>query len=449
MEGVFEELLDGDGGAKGSRERSMIEVISAPAAGQVAPPGRTWRAGRIIIVGGGIVGLATAYKLLKRHPDANVTVLEKESTVGQHQSGHNSGVLHAGLYYKPGSAKAKLAVCGLQEMVAFCQEHEIAHEICGKLVVAADDSELPRLRDLQDRGLRNGLKGLQFLDSSQMREIEPHVGGVAALRVPQEGIVDYPKVCSVLQTEIQKLGGEVLTNAKVTRLKETSAGWIVRTPSAELESAFLVNCAGLYCDRVSQLAGERRKLRIVPFRGEYYQIKPERQFLVRNLIYPVPDPHFPFLGVHFTRLVHGGIEAGPNAVLAFAREGYRKTDLALSDLFDALSFPGLWRFLAKHKKMSFEELKRSFSKRLFCESLQRLVPEIQETDLGTGGTGVRAQAMSLDGALVSDFCFERRRRALHVLNAPSPAATASLAIGEEIASQVLGMSSDRDHTGFR
>jgi L-2-hydroxyglutarate oxidase len=241
----------------------------------------------------------------------------------------------------------------------------------------------------------------------------------------------------VLQAEIEKLGGEVLTAAKVTRLRETSDGWVAMTPVGEFEAGFLVNCAGLYSDRVSKLAGERPDLRIVPFRGEYYQLKTERQFLVRNLIYPVPDPSFPFLGVHFTRLVHGGIEAGPNAVLAFAREGYRKRDLNLADLLDAITFPGLWRFLVRHKRMSFEEVKRSFSKRLFCESLQRLVPEVQEADLACGGAGVRAQAMSLDGDLVNDFCFRLRPKALHVLNAPSPAATASLAIGEEIAGRVL------------
>ena len=391
---------------------------------------------RIIIVGGGIVGLATACKLGRRLPDARITILEKELSVGRHQSSHNSGVLHCGLYYQPGSTKARLAVSGIHEMVAFCRAHNVAHEVCGKLVVAADESELPRLHALHERGRQNGLQGLRLLEPAQMREIEPHVGGVAALHVPQEGIVDYPGVCAVLSKQIVAQGSCVVTGAKVTALRPTAAGWFAATTAGEFEADFLINCAGLHCDRVSELAGEKRQVRIVPFRGEYYRIKPERQFLVRHLIYPVPDPQFPFLGVHFTRRVRDGIEAGPNAVLAFAREGYRKTDIRLSELCDALSFPGFWRFLGRHKKMCWDELRRSFSRRRFCESLQRLVPEVREEDLETGGAGVRAQAMSPDGALVQDFCLVSRPRALHVLNAPSPAATASLAIGEEIARRV-------------
>ncbi|PYM15201.1 MAG: L-2-hydroxyglutarate oxidase [Verrucomicrobia bacterium] len=390
---------------------------------------------RIIIVGAGIVGLATAFKLARRLPAAQITVLEKEKTVGQHQSSHNSGVLHCGLYYQPGSAKARLAVSGIQEMIAFCRQHGVPHEVCGKLVVAADESEVARLRALHERGQQNGLQGLRLLNPEEMREIEPHVGGVAALHVPQEGIADYPKVCAALQQQIAAQGGQVVTRAKVTVLQPTASGWLARTTAGDFEAEFLVTCGGLHADRLGELAGEKREVRIVPFRGEYYSILPERQFLVRNLIYPVPDPQFPFLGVHFTRLVGGGIEAGPNAVLAFAREGYRKSDVNLRDLCDALGFSGLRRFLAQHKRMCWEELKRSFSKRLFCESLKRLVPEIREEDLAAGGAGVRAQAMSPDGALVQDFCLVQRRRALHVLNAPSPAATASLAIGEEIARQ--------------
>jgi L-2-hydroxyglutarate oxidase len=391
---------------------------------------------RIIIIGGGVVGLATALKAAKRFPSASITILEKEGAVAQHQTGHNSGVLHCGLYYKPGSIKARLAVSGIQEMAAFCRDNSVAHEICGKLVVAADESELPRLQDLHKRGKENGLQGLQMLSRDQMREIEPHVGGVAALRVPQEGIVDYPGVCSAMVKLIQERGGKVVTAAKVNAAHRNGQGWMLSTTAGDFPADFFINCAGLHCDRVLQLTGQKREVRIVPFRGEYYKLKLERQHLVRHLIYPVPDPTFPFLGVHFTRLIHGGIEAGPNAVLAFAREGYTKTDINLPDLFDALTFSGLWRFLARHKRMSWEEMKRSFSRRLFCESLQRLVPEIREEDLEKGGAGVRAQAMSPGGDLVQDFSFAPQPGALHVLNAPSPAATASLAIGEEIVNRV-------------
>ena len=391
---------------------------------------------RVIIIGGGLVGLATAHKLPLRYPGARVTVLEKEAKVCGHQSGHNSGVLHAGLYYKPGSLKARLAVSGIREMVAFCEQHEVPHEICGKLVVAANESEVPRLQNLHERGTQNGLEGLRLLSREQMREIEPHVGGVAALRVPQEGIVNYRKVCEALQKEIEAKGGSVVLGAKVATLELKDGEWRVGSAKGDYLADFLINCAGLHSDRVSTLAGEQREVRIVPFRGEYYKLRPERQHLVRNLIYPVPDPQFPFLGVHFTRLIHGGIEAGPNAVLAFAREGYRKSDINLADLWDALTFSGLWRFLAQHKRMSWEELRRSFSRRLFCESLQKLVPEIRADDLAPGGAGVRAQAMSPEGGLVQDFCLLNRPRALHVLNAPSPAATAALAIGEEISNLV-------------
>ena len=391
---------------------------------------------RIIVIGGGIVGLASAFKLGRKFPSARVTVLEKEAQVGRHQTGNNSGVLHCGLYYRPGSVKARMVVPGIQEMVAFCRDHGVPHEICGKLVVAVDDTEVERLKNLRERGRQNGLQGLKWLSRGEMLEIEPHVAGVAGLRVPQEGIVDYPKVCEALLKEIYAQGGRTVTKAKVTQLRPTNNGWVAGTTAGEFEADFLVNCAGLHCDRVSELAGEQREVRIVPFRGEYYKLKPERQHLVRHLIYPVPDPQFPFLGVHFTRLIHGGIEAGPNAVLAFAREGYKKTDFNPADLFDALSFGGLWKFLGRHQRMCWEELKRSFSKKLFCASLQRLVPDLRMEDLETGGAGVRAQAMSPDGTLVQDFSLMHGRRALHVLNTPSPAATAALTIGEEIARQV-------------
>ncbi len=391
----------------------------------------------IAVIGGGIVGLATAWRLSQKLPDARITVLEKEDAVGRHQTGNNSGVLHSGLYYKPGSLKAKLAVSGIRQMVAFCQQHDIPHEICGKLVVASDQEELPRLHDLYERGRQNGLEGLALLGPEQMHEIEPHAGGLAALRVPQEGIVDYARVCQALVESIRQHGGQVVTGAKVEKLRQKSGCWIASTSAGDFEAGRLVNCAGLHCDRVSALAGERRQARIVPFRGEYYKLREERQSLVRNLIYPVPDPKFPFLGVHFTRLIHGGIEAGPNAVLAFAREGYRKSDVNLRDLFDALSYAGLWRFLAKYPSLCWTELRRSFSRRLFCQSLQKLVPEIRPEDLATGGAGVRAQALARNGDLVQDFLIIARPNALHVLNAPSPAATAALAIGDYIAAQLI------------
>ncbi len=391
---------------------------------------------KIIVVGGGIVGLATALKLGRKFPGAQVTVLEKETQVGRHQTANNSGVLHCGLYYKPGSMKARMAVEGVKEMTQFCRDNNVPHEICGKLVVAVDDSEVGRLKNLLERGTANGLQGLKWLSGDEMREIEPHVAGVAGLRVPQEGIVDYPKVCEAMLKVIAAQGGKVVTGAKVTSLRESGGGWVAETTVGEFAAGFVVNCAGLHSDRVSQMAGERREVRIVPFRGEYYKLKPSRQFLVKHLIYPVPDPAFPFLGVHFTRLIEGGVEAGPNAVLAFKREGYKKTDFNAADLFEALSFGGLWKFFGQHKRMCWEEIKRSFSKKLFCQSLQRLVPEVQIEDLETGGAGVRAQAMTPDGTLVQDFSFVRGRNALHVLNAPSPAATASLAIGGEIAEQV-------------
>jgi L-2-hydroxyglutarate oxidase len=387
---------------------------------------------KVLIVGGGIVGLATAFRLGERFPGARITLLEKESAVGRHQTGHNSGVLHCGLYYKPGSVKARLAVDGIRRMMAFCAENDIPHEVCGKLVVAADESEIPRLNALAERGAANGLEGLRRLGQAEMREIEPQVGGVAALRVPQEGIVDYRRVCEALAAKLAARGTRVVTSARVARLRPAGAGWVAETGAGEFEGDFLINCGGLHSDRIAEMAGERRDVRIVPFRGEYYKIRPDRQFLVRHLIYPVPDPRFPFLGVHFTRLIHGGIEAGPNAVLATSREGYRKTDFNAADLFDALSYGGFWRFLRKYPSMAWYELRRSFSRELFCRSLQRLVPEIRPDDLAEGGSGVRAQAITPEGDVVQDFQLIARRNALHVLNAPSPAATASLAIGAEV-----------------
>lgn len=385
-----------------------------------------------LIIGGGIIGLAAAYKLLLAHPEATVTILEKEAGVGRHQSGNNSGVLHAGLYYKPGSYKARLAVSGIRQMIAFCQKNDIPHEVCGKLVVAVDEGEIPALRELLKRGRENGLLGLEWLGPSQIRETEPYAGGIAGVRVPEEGIVDYPRVCASLSDEIVKLGGRVITQAKVHALRRVKPLWVAETDAGEFTGDVFVNCAGLHSDRVAAIAGERSKVRIVPFRGEYYLLRKDRQFLVKHLIYPVPDPAFPFLGVHFTRLIRGGVEAGPNAVLAFAREGYRKTTVNMRDAVDALTFPGLWRFAARHASLCWAELRRSFSRELFCRALQRLVPAITVDDLVPAGSGVRAQAMLPTGQLVGDFLFLARPGALHVLNAPSPGATASLAIGDEI-----------------
>ncbi|MDX2187680.1 MAG: L-2-hydroxyglutarate oxidase [Opitutaceae bacterium] len=389
-----------------------------------------------VIIGGGLVGLGTALALKRRSPGMNIDIIEKERVAGAHQSTHNSGVLHAGLYYKPGSLKAKLAVEGIRRMTAFCAEHGIAHEICGKLVVATNDEEVGRLRTLLERGTQNGLRGLKWLEREALREIEPHAAGIAAVHVPEEGIVDYRAVCDALVETLRKQGVGVITGACVTGIRRIGTSWLVQTTAGETEADYVINCAGLHSDRVAQLTGEKRSARIVPFRGEYYQLRTEARHLVKHLIYPVPDPTFPFLGVHFTRLVGGGIEAGPNAVLAYSREGYTKWAFNSRDFLDAVGYRGLWAFLRRHKGMAFDEVRRSFSKSLFCASLQKLVPEIRESDLEPGGAGVRAQAMLEDGTLVQDFHLMERDGILHVLNAPSPAATASLAIGEHIAEQV-------------
>ena len=390
-----------------------------------------------IIIGGGLVGLGTAWQMLRAGRARGLTLLEKEPRVGAHQSTHNSGVLHAGLYYKPGSLKARLAVEGIREMTAYCREKNIPHEICGKVVVAVDESEVPRLRALEERGRANGLAGLRWLDGDGLRAIELHAAGVAALHVPEEGIVDYAAVCEALRADIAHMGGNIATGTEVRALQGTPSGWTARTTAGEYTGDFLVNCAGLQCDRVCRMAGQTPADRIVPFRGEYYKLRAQSSGLVRNLIYPVPDPKFPFLGVHFTRMIGGGIEAGPNAVLAFAREAYRKTQFDLRDMADALTFPGFWKFLSAHPRMAWDEGIRSLSKNLFCRSLQRLVPDLRGEDLAAGGAGVRAQAISPAGELVQDFSLVRGARALHVLNAPSPAATASLAIGRYIV-QTIG-----------
>lgn len=391
----------------------------------------------VAIVGGGIIGLATAFQLSQRQPRLKILLLEKESRLAAHQSSHNSGVLHAGLYYHPGSEKARLCVAGLQQMIAFCREHGIAHEVCGKIVVATSEDELPRLETLWQRGLANGLQGLRKLDARQIKEIEPHAAGIAAVHVPQEGIVDYPAVCQKLAELIRRNGGEIKLNARVLKIRDDSGGKLLETVAGTFHARLVVGCAGLHSDHVVKISGQKPAARIVPFRGEYYLLKKERRHLVRHLIYPVPDPKFPFLGVHFTRLISGEVEAGPNAVLAFAREGYRWTQFNLRDFAGAMTFPGLWKFLFRYPGVSAYEIWRSLSKAEFTRSLQKLVPEIRTEDLEPGSAGVRAQAMDAAGNLLNDFCFVEVPGMVHVLNAPSPGATASLTIGAKIAEKIL------------
>lgn len=391
---------------------------------------------RIVVVGAGAVGLAVAWRVQQRFPRAEVTVVEKEAGVARHQTGNNSGVLHCGLAYRPGTAKARLAVRGIAQMVEFCREHGVPYDVCGKLVVAACEEQIPRLHALMERGARNGLQGLELLDPPRMREREPHVGGVRALLAPGEGIVDYEKVCETLARLIEAGGGRVVFHAGVRAFLRDGAGWRVETRAGDFPADFVITCGGLQADRLARLAGERPEVSIVPFRGDYYKLKPEREHLVRHLIYPVADPQFPFLGVHFTRMIRGGIECGPNAVLALKREGYTRTAFSARDAAAALAFPGLWRFLGRHTRMCVAELRRAFSKRLFCEALRTLIPEVKESDIEPAGAGVRAQAMRADGNLVEDFDLIERANAIHVLNAPSPAATACLAIGEELAGRV-------------
>lgn len=390
------------------------------------------------IIGGGIVGLATA-RALTRADAGSVCVIEKEPALARHQSTHNSGVLHAGLQYRPGSDKARLARQGIRRMTAFCREHGIAHEICGKLVVARHADELPRLDAMLERGRRNGLVGLRRVSPEEAAEIEPHVRCAAAIVVPEEGIVDFAGVCSALEGELRSGGCEIVTGAEVRGLIRERNGWRVLTPAGELESRVIVNCAGLHSDRVAVMAGATSPGRIIPFRGEYHRLRPEAEDLVRHLVYPLPEPGFPFLGVHFTRRIEGGVDAGPNAVLAFAREGYDLRTVSIRDMLDALSFPGLWRFAAKHPRMLARELGQSLDRRRFVRALQRLVPEIRHDDLRDGGAGVRAQAVLPDGGFVHDFLWADTPGAVHVVNAPSPAATASLVIGEEVARRAIAL----------
>jgi L-2-hydroxyglutarate oxidase len=390
----------------------------------------------IVVIGGGLIGLSTARALLLADRSRRVIVLDKEAAPGQHQSTHNSGVLHAGLYYKPGSLKADFAVRGIRAMTAFCREHGVPHEICGKLVVAADDSEAPRLRTLLERGTANGLVGLRWLGPAEAAELEPNVRCVAAVHVPEEGIVDYRRVVQALAAEIVHMGGTVETSARVRQIEADASGWRIDTDANEFRAQAFINCAGLHSDRIARLAGEQTDCRIVPFRGEYFIIRPERRSLVRNLVYPVPDPNFPFLGVHFTRTIDGELEAGPNAVLALSREGYRRRDISVRDVSEALAFSGLRRFVLRYPRQTFAEIRRSLSATMFCRSLQRLVPDVELRDLIRGPSGVRAQAIRPDGTLVDDFLLVQRPNAIHLLNAPSPGATASLVIGEALASRL-------------
>ena len=388
----------------------------------------------VIIVGGGIVGLAVGLEITQRFPRLRLLLLEKEDRVGQHQSRHNSGVIHSGVYYKPGSLKAKLCVAGAAAMVEFCREHGIPHQISGKVIVATREDEFPRLEELRRRGEANGLTGLQSIGPAELRQIEPHASGLRALVVPSTGITDYEAVCGKYAEIIGGRGGTILTSNAVLAIRRAANEIVVETNRGPYSATSLINCAGLFSDRISRIAGDDPQVMIVPFRGEYYDLIPQRSSLVRSLIYPVPDPQFPFLGVHFTRRISGTVDAGPNAVLAFRREGYRRTDFSLSDLGSSLAFPGFWRMAAKNWRSGLDEFHRSFSKPAFVRALQRLVPEVNSEDLVPGGSGVRAQALTRDGALVDDFQFVPSGRMLHVLNVPSPAATASLVIGRNIVS---------------
>lgn len=387
----------------------------------------------VIIIGGGIVGLAVALQITKQFRRLRLLLLEKEIRVGQHQSGHNSGVIHSGVYYKPGSLKAKLCVEGARAMLEFCSEHGVPHKICGKVIVATEEAELPRLEELRRRGEANGLVGLRFLSREGLREIEPHAQGLRSLLVPSTGITDYLQVCEKYAAVSASQGATILTAAEVIGIRRLAGEVVVETVRGSFSANSAINCAGLFSDRISRMAGETFEVSIVPFRGEYYELLPERSSLVKALIYPVPDPQFPFLGVHFTRQVDGTVDAGPNAVLAFRREGYRRTDFNLHDVASSLAFPGFWRMTAKHWRSGFGEFHRSFSKSAFVRALRRLLPELHAEDLVPGGSGVRAQAVKLDGGLIDDFQFVSSGNMLHILNVPSPAATASLPIGRYVA----------------
>lgn len=390
----------------------------------------------IAIIGGGIVGTATAMALSQR-TKARLVVLEAEDHLAAHQTGHNSGVIHSGLYYKPGSLKARNCVEGRDLMYRFCEEHGIAHERCGKTVVATSEKELPSLDKLEERGRANGLIGLRRLSADEIKEFEPHAAGIAGLHVVQTGIVDYIQVTNEFANIVRGSGGEIRTDSRVTGFHASPGEFILDTPRGEVHCHNLINCAGLYSDRVARMCGVDPCLQIIPFRGEYYELAPERASLVHNLLYPVPDPNFPFLGVHLTRMIHGGADAGPNAVLGFAREGYRMTDISLRDTFEYGTYLGFWRMAMKYWQTGFGEFYRSLSKAAFVKALQRLVPELRMEDVHRSGAGIRAQALEPNGVLVDDFRIVEANRMVHVLNAPSPAATASIAIGRSIAEMAM------------
>lgn len=387
------------------------------------------------IVGGGIVGLSTAMSIGQSYPNASILLLEKESQWAFHQTGNNSGVIHSGVYYKPGSFKAKFCRDGCESMVQFCQEHNIDHDVCGKVIVATEPEELPLLENLYQRGLQNGIR-VEKITAEQVKEIEPHVACLAAIRVYSTGIVNYKQVCQKYAELAQNQGADLRLNTRVEACQKTAEGYAIETNNGTFNARFLINCAGLHCDRVAKLTAAESPAKIVPFRGEYYELTPEKRYLVKGLIYPVPNPSFPFLGVHFTRMIDGSVHAGPNAVLSLKREGYRKTDFDLRDFAEVMTYPGFWKLAAKHADQGIQEMIRSVFKAEFVRSLQRLIPEVRSEDLVPTHAGVRAQALMPDGKLVDDFLFVESENALHVCNAPSPAATSSLEIGRAIAAKM-------------
>ncbi|WP_400164421.1 L-2-hydroxyglutarate oxidase [Brevibacillus sp. TJ4] len=388
-----------------------------------------------VIIGGGIVGLSTGYALMQKHPQARVAVLEKESTLAFHQTGHNSGVIHSGIYYKPGSLKAQLSKEGGNLLRAFCEKHSIPYEMCGKVIVATEQQELPLLENLYKRGLEHELD-ISMIGADELKEIEPHANGLKAIHVKAAGIVNYKRVAEALAKEIQERGGTILLNSKVEAISENSSGVRIECSDKTIDARYLINCAGLHCDRIASLQGLQTNMKIVPFRGEYYELKPEKHHLVKHLIYPVPNPNFPFLGVHFTRMIDGHVHAGPNAVLSLKREGYRKTDFNLKDVTEVMTYPAFWKIASQNMSEGLKEIIRSFSKKVFVQSLQRLIPEVREEDLIKSENGVRAQALTRDGKLVDDFLIVTNDRSTHILNAPSPAATASIAIGQSISARI-------------